>query len=172
MRWEALFADLDAQAAAERQAGFEAEVAATVALEWSRVPLMDRLRAHLGAEVALRLRGDTELRLWLNTVGADWLAGTAGPQDWLVQGSAVLTVDGLKRLTKGEPSQARRKLSIASPLRALAASREVVSVLGEQGRLAEGLLAGVGLDFVDLRTSAGLRTVPLSAVLAVRSSAL
>ncbi|GFZ82135.1 hypothetical protein [Nesterenkonia alkaliphila] len=172
MRWESLFEDLEAQAAAERQSEFEAEVAATLTLEWSRVALMDRLRAHLGAEAALRLRGGIDVTLRLSTVGANWLAGTAGVQDWLVQGGAVLTVRGLQRKAQAEPSQARRNLGIASPLRALAASREAVSVLGEQGRLAEGLLTGVGLDFIDLRTPGGLCTVPLAAVLAVRSSAL
>ncbi|WP_150460753.1 hypothetical protein [Nesterenkonia ebinurensis] len=173
MRWESLFADLEVQAAAERQLEFEAEVSATVSLEWSRVPMADRLRAHRGSELRLRLRGGIDLRLVLNAVGADWLAGVAGVQEWLIPQASVLALGGLEWIVQEEPSQTRRRLGLASPLRALAASRERVSVLGEAGVFAEGVLCGVGLDFIDVRTSSGgVQTLPMQALVALRSSAL
>ncbi|TLQ00309.1 hypothetical protein FEF26_01725 [Nesterenkonia salmonea] len=172
MRWDALFADLQAQASAQRQEVFESSVAEAVALEWSRVELVDRIRGHTSQPIAIRLRGGETVTLDVRTVGSDWIAGGAAGYQWLIPVGAVDMVKGLTRRTQVEPSQARRRLSITSPLRALAEARHHIVVRCETGVLAEGALLGVGRDFLDVRTESDyptIRTVPLAAITAVCS---
>lgn len=173
MRWEALFADLRAQSAAQQQENFEAEVAEAVGLAWSRTPLCDRLRAHIGRRLTLQLGGGAVVRLWVGEVGSDWLSGSAGAQAWLIPATAVITVTGLSRRAQPEVSPSRQRLGIGAPLRALAAAREPVVVHGSAGVLAEGVLIGVGADFFDIQCAAQsreIRAVPMRALIGVRSA--
>ena len=172
MRWDALFADLQAQAAAQRQEDFESNVAEVVALEWSRVEMVDRIRGHAGQRVAIRLRGGESVTLEVRAVGSDWLSGSGAGYQWLIPVQAVDMISGLTRRVQAEPSQARRRLSIASPLRALADARHYIVVRGANGVLTEGALLGVGRDFLDVRFVSDppvIRTVPLAAITAVCS---
>lgn len=173
MRWEALFADLCAQSAAQEQEAFEAEVAEAVGLAWSRTSLCDRLRAHTGRQLTLQLGGGIVVSLWVGEVGSNWLSGSAGAQAWLIPSAAVIEVTGLSRRAQPEVSPAQQRLGIGSPLRALAAARETVVIHGSAGTLAEGVLIGVGADFIDVRCTAqsrGVRVVPMHALTGVRST--
>lgn len=173
MRWEALFADLQAQAAGQDQEEFEAHVAEVVELEWSRVELVDRLRGHIGRRIGVRLQGGESLTLDVETVGSDWMAGVGGGAQWLIPCGAISVVSGLTRRVRPETSRVRARLGIASPLRVLAEGRYSVVVRGETGILAEGALLGVGKDFIDVRSEAVdplIRTVPLRALTAVCSA--
>lgn len=174
MRWEALFSDLQVQSAAHQQELFEAEVAEAVGVEWSRTMLCDRFRAHVGHQVTLQLRGGAAVTFSIGAVGRDWLSGSAGVQAWLIPAGAVLSVTGLSRRARQESSPSQRRLGIGAPLRALAAAREQVVVRGSMGELAEGVLVGVGADFLDIRSTGQaqrITTVPLHALSGVRSAA-
>lgn len=182
MRWEALFADLEAQMGAAQTAEFTAAIAEASRLEASRVEFAERLRAHRGQELGLQMAGGQRLLVRLGAVGADWLAGAAPPHSVLVPLTSLLAVDGMRpAAARGEPSASRRRLSITAPLRRLARDREPISVFGTQGPLASGLISAVGRDFVeitpprreDLLSRDGgersARVVPLHAVTWIRS---
>lgn len=182
MRWEALFADLEAQLAAAQTAEFTAAVAEASRLEASRIRFTERLRAHQERELGLQLAGGERLVVRLGAVGADWLAGVAHPHSVLVPLTGVLAVDGMDReAARAEPSASRSRLGITAPLRRLARDREQVSVHGAQGLLASGLIAGVGRDYVEIaptrkedpssRRGGGrsVRVVPIHAVVWFRS---
>lgn len=172
MRWDALFADLQTQVSAQQQEDFEANVAETIALEWSRTGVADRLRAHVGQRPVLTLQDGQSVHLDIRSVGSDWLSGVGSGHQWLIPLSALQTISGLMRRSEAEASPVRQRLSITSPLRALAQAREHVTVHLASGVLIEGGLLGVGRDFLDIRSDASVqpvRTVPLGAVTAVRS---
>lgn len=179
MRWDALFEDLEAQWSAQQAQRLEADVAEALELEQSRTHLADRLRAAAGCELRLNLPGEPQLRVRVDRVGADWLGGHSGVQSLLIPLQAIHSVDGLPQRSQPETSRARKRLSIGSPLRALARSREVVNVQDPGGQLGRGLITRVGADHFDLALASGdqapgrsqpqLRSVPLAAVVAVRS---
>ena len=173
MRWEALFSDLRAQSAAQQQETFEAEVAEAVGLAWSRTPLSDRVRAHIGHRLTLHLDGGAVMSLRVGEVGGNWLSGSTVAQAWLIPTAAVMTVTGLSRRAQSEASPSQQRLGIGAPLRVLAAAREPVVVHGGNGTLTEGVLIGVGADFIDIRSateSKEIRTVPMHALIGVCST--
>jgi hypothetical protein len=173
VRWEALFDDLQVQTSALRQEDFEFGVAETLALEWSRAELTDRLRAHIGEQLAIRLRGGEAVTLEVTAAGIDWVSGVGRGHQWLMPLAALELVSGMTRRVQTEPSQARRRLGIASPLRALAEASPHIAVHCASGILVEGRLLGVGRDFLDVRAegqSPHIQTVPLPAMTAVRSA--
>ncbi len=180
MRWESLFEDLEAAFAAEADAGLQSEIAEAERLERSSVRLADRLRASQGRTLRLLLSGGRRLELRVGVVGEDWLSGSHGHYEVLIPLGAVHSAGGLSRAGVREPSESRRRLSIASPLRALVRDRARVSVEGPGGLLAEGLLMDAGRDAFDVlptpageiprrRAAAEAETVPLSAVVLISS---
>lgn len=179
MRWDALFDDLEAQWSAQQAQQLEVEVAEALEAERARLRLADRLRAGVGADVLLRLPGESHLELRLESVGADWLGGRSGSQSLLIPMHAVVSVDGLPQRGQPEVGPTRRRLTIRAPLRALARSREPVLVQGAAGELGRGRITLVGADHFDLAVQGGdgdaygkparLRSVALASVAAVRS---
>ena len=73
MRWEQLFADLEAQLASAHQQGVEEEAAEQARAEYSRVRLTDRLRLRQGEPVRALLTGAVPLEGRVRTVGAGWV---------------------------------------------------------------------------------------------------
>lgn len=181
MRWESLFADLEAQWEAEISAGLEGEIAEAERLERSGRLFVDRLRAHCGQELILRLAGGERLRVAVIVVGSDWLAGTEGGASVLIPLSAVASAELLGDGVREEPSRVRGRLGIGAPLRALLRDRAVVTVQGQrQELLADGLVVAVGRDHLDVALRVpgevprrgnlrGVRTVPFAAIATVRS---
>jgi len=177
MRWDELFADLETQLDAARAAEFDAAVEEASRLETSRLMLMDRVRGHEGRELTLMLQGRQRLDLHIVAVGSDWIAGSHSRFSFLVPQASVLRIEGMQRAAaRTETSAARRRLGIAAPLRRLARDRSRVSVYGDEGLLAEGLIATTGRDFLEIshspaaeqfrdRSGAGsCLTIPLHAV--------
>ena len=182
MRWAALFADLEAQLAAAADADLAGEVADRQRLEVARLELVDRLRAAVGAEVAVGLvTGGTEHAV-VGGAGPDWvLLEAIGRPDALVPLAAVAWLRGL-------PSHAHvaaavgvveSRLDLAFVLRGLARDRAVVRLELTDRTSVSGTIDRVGRDFLDLaehavddarRTDAvvAVRTVPFAAVIAVR----
>ena len=177
MRWEQLFADLEAQLDGERRAFLDAEVAERVRIERGSVTLVDRLRAHVGLELALDV-GVAVVRGTVCEVGADFvLLDDEGGGDSLVPVAAVTSVAGLGRAVAPTPGAVLRRLGLASALRALVRDRGEVRVVTGSGEL-RGTPAFVAADHLDLlalaagdldRGPAQVRSVPLSALRLVRS---
>jgi hypothetical protein len=184
MRWEQLFADLEAQAAEEESAAELAEASSRARAEYGSVLLADRLRGSLAQELSLRCRGAGELSGRLVDVGVDWLLLVDGQgRDVLVAAGAVTAVAGLAAVTAAAVpvGEVARRLDLRRALRGLARDRATVSCLLEDGGVLTGTVDRVGADFLELaehpldqprRRGAvtSVRAVPVRAVVAVRTS--
>src|SRR3954463_7090123 len=115
MRWEQLFADLQAQYEAEEAATERAESASRARAEVGTVELADRLRGALGLPLALGCGGAGTVTGVLIEVGPDWLLmEDAGARQCLVALSAVRWVSGLGRRTAAAepPGPVRGRLDL------------------------------------------------------------
>jgi hypothetical protein len=182
-RWQRLFADLEAEAAAIERAELRGEVADRTRREAARLRLVDRLRGAEGHRIRVRLPtlGFVEGRVV--DVGSDWLLlGDLGGGDLLIPTGAVLAVVGLGRRSAepGSEGHVGARLTLGHALRALAVSRSTVAITLADGSTVEGTIDRAGADFVEVAThpadeprrATGVRrvtVVPFSAILAVRS---
>lgn len=150
MRWELLFADLEAYAeAAERQA-FDSDVADRGRAERAVLTLGDRLRGHLGGELRFRLliTGD-RVSGRLADVGGDWVLLDDGGSVVLSL-AAVAGVDGLSRLAAPEAGMLARNVRIGVVLRRLGRDRAPVRLTLLDGTTFTGTIDRVGADHLDL----------------------
>lgn len=184
MRWQQLFADLEAQFEAEQAAAEQAETASRARAEVGSVLLADRLRGALGAPVVLTCRGAGPVSGVLTQTGAGWLLLTEERgRECLVAVPAVRAVGGLGRLTAPpeEPGPVRARMDLRWALRGLARDRAAVQLVLDEGTVLHGTVDRVGADHVELaehapeevrRASAvrGVRAIPLDAVAVVRTS--
>ena len=172
-RWDALFADLEAQLAAQHQAERDGEVAELTRAEHASIGLPDRLRAVVGGTLTLELGDGETVTGTLRRVAAAWLLLEGrGSAEHLVPVAAVASVTGLTR--RAVPSASRADgLGLGTVLRELQRDRGRVVVRTSAGQAA-GRLARVGQDHLDLeetdRVPVSLRTVPFAAVLRVSRS--
>lgn len=186
MRWEALFADLEAEFESGQAAELAAEVADRTRREVARVRLLDRLRASKDAPITAYLPAGLTATGTLSSVGPDWFLlreavdGVAG-REILVVLAAVQSLGGLGgRSVSTAPTALAARLDLRYALRGLARARVPVRLLLRDGSAVSGTLDGVGSDYLDLaehepgqprRPAAvrGVRTVPLAALAAVRT---
>ncbi|MDZ5076248.1 hypothetical protein [Nesterenkonia sp. HG001] len=183
MRWEALFADMEARWDAEASAELERDIAEATRFEQAAVGLVDRLRAQIGAMVTVALPGERLVEMRLDAVGEDWIAGSEGHQGIVVPLQAVQSVEGLLRRAAHEHSHVRRRMGLSMVLRGMTRDRAVVEIRGaEGGVLVHGLLVNVGRDHCEvartiagevprLRRAQGVRTVPFAAMTEIRAEA-
>lgn len=182
MRWESLFADLEAELAAAQAAELAGEVAERTRGELASVRLADRLRAALGAEVELVLLGSTDrLRGRLEATGPDWsLLVDASGVEHLLPHSGVAAVSGLGVIAQPSSSPVEARLDFVSGLRGIARRRAAVRIRLVDGGEWVGTVDRVGADALDLavhapgearRTSAvrQVAVIPLRAIAAVRA---
>ncbi|MGN6246138.1 MAG: hypothetical protein ACTHQ3_21010 [Motilibacteraceae bacterium] len=182
MRWEDLFADLEAQLAQAERAELAGEVADRSRRELARIRLVDRLRAVVDRPVELSVRGAGRLGGRLTDVAPEWLLVEERiGVSTLVPLAAVLAVCGLGARAEdptGEGAVAAR-LGLGVALRALARDRAPVSLVLVDGGVLSGTIDRVGADHLDLAEHApgelrrarevrGVSTVPFAAVGAVR----
>lgn len=182
MRWEALFADLDAQAAAMDTAERAAEVEERTRLEVGRIRLVDRVRPAVGAALRLRCAGEVALAGRLARVGPDWLlvVEPAGLEAVVVM-SAVLSVSGLQRLSAVPESESvvESRLGLRHALRGIARDRSAVRLGMVDGCTVDGTIDRLGADFVEIAEHPvgesrrrdqvrGVTVVPLTAITVVR----
>ncbi|KQS73388.1 hypothetical protein [Modestobacter sp. Leaf380] len=181
MRWEQLFADLEARFDVEEQAAVQASAGSRARAEAGGVLLVDRLRGAVGHPVLLTCRGAGDLRGRLADVGVDWLLLVDDQRrDVLVARSAVRAVAGPGRETgPGEDDgPVARAWDLRRSVRALARDRAPVRCLLDEGTVLTGTVDRVGADFLELaehpldqarRRSAvrQVRLVPLEAVAAL-----
>lgn len=182
MRWEALFAELEAEFEAADALTADAELRDRVRRETATVRLVDRLAAAHGTDIAVHVAGAL-LRGGLSDSGPDWLLLAESPaRDALIPLAAVASVAGLGRWSAAPGSEGRvgARLDLAYALRGLARDRAGVTLTLIDGSTCAGTIDRVGADFVEIaehpaaearrdRAVLSLRTVPRSALLIVRS---
>jgi hypothetical protein len=175
MRWEALFADMEAQLDAAQAADLVADVADLTRAELATVELRDRLRAALGAQVVVAVVGGEQVAGELLEVAAAWVLVGAGHRRALVPLASVVAVRGLGARSAPASGEVARRLGLGSALRALARDRVTVRVSTGGSELA-GRIERVGADHLDLSAgidgppaAARLWAVPFAAVRVVRS---
>ncbi|MGY1807302.1 hypothetical protein ACI8AF_08015 [Blastococcus sp. SYSU D00669] len=153
MRWQQLFADLQAQFDEAEADAERAEHASRTRAEVGALRLTDRLRGALGARVSLRCRGAGQVSGELADVGVDWVLVEEGAgREALVASAAVVAVSGLGRQTAvpAEDGVVRGRLDLRWAVRALARDRSAVQLLLHDGAVLTGTVDRVGADFVEL----------------------
>lgn len=181
MRWERLFADLDAQLDSAHAAELAGEVGDRSRREVARLRLADRARLATGAQLSAGVVGMGTLSGRLLRSGPQWWLLTADGDEVLVCTDAVAWVSGLPALA-AEPdttSAVERRMGLGYVLRAIARDRSAVAVVLTNATTLTGTIDRVGADFVDLAEHApgeprraaavrGARTVPFAGLAAVR----
>lgn len=179
MRWDELFADIDAQWEAAEAAELTAEIADRARREAAQLGLADRVAAAVGTTVAVRLVTGEAVTGTATSTGPDWMLLAENGRSTLVPLRSVLWVAGLGRHSV-DPSQTSRvaaKLDLRYALRRLVRDRgDVLVGLTDSSRLT-GTLVRIGSDFLDLaeldtrdasRTAAW--TIPLASIVFLRST--
>jgi hypothetical protein len=153
MRWDELFADLEAQLDDAATSELAAEVADRTRREIATLSLVDRARAAVGQRVRLALLGPGAVSGVVLEVGAQWLLlrDEAG-RDVLTPWTAVISVAGfgLGSVAPTEGGQVFRRVGLTAALRAIARDRAGVSIGLVDGSVVSGTLDRVGLDFVEI----------------------
>jgi hypothetical protein len=150
VRWDDLFADLEAQSDALEVAERAGEVAERTRIELAGIGLGDRLRGAVGTRVRLRLLGASTVDAVLTRVGPDWLLLTADGRESVVAVTALVEVAGLGRASIPAPDGAvHARLGLRSALRAIARDRSPVRIDLVSGAAIDATLDRVGADFVE-----------------------
>ena len=184
MRWESLFADLDAQMQELEAAELASEVADRTRREVARFRLVDRLRPMRGHPVLVYVLGAGKVAGRISSVGADWLLLTEETRfEVLVPLDAITGITGLGGLTAAPGTEGRvaAKLTLAYALRGIARDRSSVAVAMRDASVVTGTIDRVGADFFEMAEHApgevrrardikGIRTVPFAGVAFVRRS--
>ena len=190
MRWDQLFADLEAQLAVLERAELAGEVAEHTRAERAQVLLADRLLAAVGEPVRLQLQGLGWLDVRLRDLGKDWLlvevegAGTAVGRSALsaqvlAPTAAVSAVEGLGRRADPDRTGASRRFGLGHALRGISRDRAVVRVHDIGGDHCTGTVDRVLADHLDLARHPddgvarpgevrGIRSIPFASLAAVR----
>jgi hypothetical protein len=153
MRWDALFADLSAQAEALERADRDVEIADRTRIEIAAVPLRDRLAAAAGQPVRLRCAAGVAVTGRLAQVGPDWaLVDEGGGREALVRLAAVLAVGGVSRraVDAAPAGSVASRLGVRHVLRGIARDRSAVLVALADGTSVTGTIDRVGADFLEL----------------------
>jgi hypothetical protein len=181
MRWDALFADLEAEAEAEAAVERRTEVADRIRAEHGRLRLIDRLQPFLADPkrlVRIGLPASDAITGAVLSLGADWvLLGQQGTEaELLVPLAVVQWIDGLGPASAepGWEGQVGARFSLRIALRRIAGERSPVALTLVSGHVRHGRLARVGADHIVLkgvdergRAAAGT-TVPLTAIAYLR----
>jgi len=181
-RWDRLFDDLAAQAAAAEAAELAGDVDDRTRAEAGAVRLADRLRAAVGRPVRVGCIGGGTAAGVLRDVDVDWmLVGERPDDDALVGLPAVAGVAGLGAVSApvGPVSPVAQRLDLRYMLRGLARDRAGVRIALTDSSEVAGTIDRVGADFIDVaehpvgearraREVRGVRAVVVGAVAVVR----
>lgn len=153
MRWEQLFAELDAAFDAEEAAAEQASAGSRARAETGAVRWVDRLRGAVGHPVRVVCRGAGAVTGRLADVGVDWLllVDDRG-QEVLVAAGAVRVVGGLGAATAvpDDGGAVARSWDLRRAVRGLARDRAAVQVRLDDGTVLTGTVDRVGADFLEL----------------------
>jgi hypothetical protein len=178
MRWDALFADLEAAVEGAQRLEYESEVAEQARAEYAAVRLADRLRAHAGCRIVCHLVDGQRVEGAVREVGPQWVILQGVQGQVLIPGSALAGVDGLGRSVALPDGELARRLGLGVVLRGLAVRRVPVRLSLHGGGLVSGTVDRVGADHLDLAVRApdqacrcagvtAVRLVPFGAVMSV-----
>jgi hypothetical protein len=183
MRWEALFADLDAQLDAAAAEQFADEVSDRSRREVARLHLADRAAVACGAQLSAGVAGAGVVSGRLLRSGPGWWLVTADGAELVVCTDAIGWVSGLPALAAEPEGSApvARRLGLGYVLRGIAKDRSGVAVVLRDGTAVTGTLDRVGADFVDIAEHApgeprragsvrAARTVPFPAIAVIRAT--
>lgn len=150
MRWQDLFADLEAQLRHAELREQEVEVSDRTRRERASVSWTDRMAASIGADLQLTTPVGP-LRGRLDDLGKDWLllADPRGSGATVVPTDAVLTVAGATRGADADRGLGRR-FGIGVALRAISRDRAVVQVQERSGSQVIGTIDVVGADYLEI----------------------
>jgi hypothetical protein len=168
MRWERLFADLEARLEAEERAVTEGEVIDLTRAERSHLALRDRLRAHIGLQLRWSLAPGVVVEGSLVDVGVDWILLRRRHEEMLVPSGAVRFVEGLSRSAEPDDSELGRRWRFGMVVRGLARDRAVVELRLRDGESFTGTIDRVGADHLDLAVHPADQPRRGSAVITVR----
>lgn len=169
MRWEALFADMEAQLAAGRLAEVRADVAELARAERASVGLAARARASVGRQVRVLVAGGDAHAGELVDAAPEWLLLATSPvRQALVPLTAVAAADGLVAHAAPEAGAVESRLGLGHALRALARDRSLVRV-DAAGTELSGRIDRVGADHLDLTDGRVVWAVAFASVRVVRS---
>jgi len=180
VRWDSLFADLEAQLDAA-DGGAAGELGERVRAEVAGVHLRDRLRGARGQVLGLRLLAGARVEGRLRAAGPDWLLLDEPAGEALVPLGVVTAVEGLPRALAAPAGAVEARLGLASVLRGVSRDRSAVRValLGEALGVLTGTVDRVGADHLEVaqhpvdepRRAGSVRSavvVPLAALACVR----
>jgi hypothetical protein len=157
VRWEGLFADLEAQASELTAAEFGAEVEGRTRIEGGQLGLIDRLRPAVDSAVMIRCRGAMTVTGKIRRVSPQWLliAEDAG-REAVVSVAAIATVSGLGRLSAAPNTmgQVESRLGLRHALRGVARDRSAVRIFLADSTVIDGTVDRVGADFVEVAVHA------------------
>jgi hypothetical protein len=181
MRWEALFADIEAEVEAEAAAERRSEVADRIRAEFGRLRLIDRLQPLLGDSgltVRVGLPAGDAISGAVLSLGADWvlLAQRGTEVELLVPLAAVQWIEGLGPASAepGWEGHVGARLSLRIALRRISRDHSTVALMLVSGDVRHGRLARVGADHLILEGVGGDgiagagTTVPLTAIACLR----
>jgi hypothetical protein len=180
VRWDELFEDLVAQAAAARDAELFAHARERSRDEAGRQVLEDRLVARCAGPLSLDLVDGDTVRGALVEAGSGWLCIAAVADMWVVPVAALAGIRAPARPPDARNARPRSvRMGLRPVLRGLARRQLYVQVGARGGRTWGGTLDGVGADHVELAEHPAdlprrcgevrsLRMVPLGALLWVR----
>jgi hypothetical protein len=184
MRWDALFADLEAQAVTFEQAERAAEVEERTRGEVGGLRLVDRARAAVGAPLRLRVQCGFAVAGRLSRVGPDWLLlDEDGGRETVVALHALLSARGFGRYSAvpGSAGIVEARIGLRHVLRGIARDRSAIRVHLTDGTTVHATLDRVGADFIEVATHSAaeprrrqevrdVELLPVVAVAAVRRS--
>jgi hypothetical protein len=182
MRWDRLFDDLETQLEAAADDELDAQVADRTRRELAATSFEGRLRGASGRVVELLATGAGVIAGEIRRVGPGWLLlNVAGAPPAVVALRFVVAARDLPLAAReaSHDATASEQIGLAPVLRVLMRDRTVTAVVLADGTVLTGTIDRVGTDYLDLaehpldesrRPSAirGIRTLPLSAVAALR----
>ena len=196
MRWDQLFADMEARFDELQDAQAAAEQADRDRVAVGAVMMTQRLSGSIDQHVRIRVAGATAVTGTLRSVGPDWLMVEEGYQrESIVALAAVVAVEGVRAPTGPAPEGLALRLNLRHALRAVARDRSPVAVAlagaatgsnGESGAFSDGAreivgtIDRVGADFIEVAVHAAweprragsvtsVALLPIGAILLVRA---
>ncbi|MCC3267961.1 hypothetical protein MUG94_12625 [Arthrobacter gengyunqii] len=151
MRWDALFADMEAQLAAARESVQESEVSERLRTDFAGMELAGRLHSQAGRLLKVDLGLPGSFEGVLTHVGRGWIVLESGGRSSVIALDHAVFIAGMDRFSAAGAPAAR--LGLASALRGLSRDRAAVRVYpaGQQAAAAlDGSVDRVGKDFFEL----------------------
>lgn len=182
MRWNDLFADLEAQLEFGQWHAVEQDAAELTRGLWAELSLMDRIRAAMGQRIRIILQDGRTQLLDVKTVGPGWVGGADDTSSLLLTRDVIVGIDANLRRAEVPSRPLQAGPNVSRIYRTLARRREALQILGKTGTvLAEGTIDRVGRDHIDVALHArddfrrstavqGIRIIPFDAILLVRAS--